>query len=381
MSLLARKLLQKNIAIYRADPFLLKSCQKSHYYINLRETYNYPDLISELAEALWEKLDNRREIDAICGVPTGGLSFAYFLAQKYHLKIVYVRKEPKEYGTGGQIDGSLNFRKILILEDTITTGASMNEIINILSKNGVSEDKIVRGAIVSRGDFPENHIKYAIHISDIPWINPFQRLEKIAKLKNSNIIFSADTPDFLEICEKIGDYIVAVKIHSDIYYSPEIFRIAHEKNFLVIDDRKFADIARICGDQMKVLPPVDFVTMHAFCGEAGIQEIQRIHPNVGVLVIADMSSYDFGADYGARASELAEKMPNCGLIAQKRYSAPGSIVVMTPGISLEAKHDNLNQKYSHPASKKAVSDYLIIGRDIYLNSDPIQRITEYNALL
>lgn len=78
-----------------------------------------------------------------------------------------------------------------------------------------------------------------------------KRLFKIITDKKSNLILSVDVEDFDEIlllADLLGDYICCLKTHVDIITNfsmkniSKLLEISKSKNFLIFEDRKFADI-------------------------------------------------------------------------------------------------------------------------------------------
>ena len=67
----------------------------------------------------------RGEIDAVAGGETAGIPFAAWVADRLHLPMQYVRKKPKGFGRGAQIEGQLiPGQRVLLVEDLTTDGRS-----------------------------------------------------------------------------------------------------------------------------------------------------------------------------------------------------------------------------------------------------------------
>jgi len=76
--------------------------------------------------------------DFICGIATGSIAWAAILANELQLPMIYVRNDFKMYGNKNIIEGDLKYNsKVLIIEDTISTGNSVKNAINIISKQGI----------------------------------------------------------------------------------------------------------------------------------------------------------------------------------------------------------------------------------------------------
>ena len=75
--------------------------------------------ISALKDMVAEKIGG---FDTFASVPTSGLVFGSALAYEMNKPFIYVRKEPKAYGTSKTIEGFLEpASKVIIVDDVATT--------------------------------------------------------------------------------------------------------------------------------------------------------------------------------------------------------------------------------------------------------------------
>ncbi len=130
--------------IYRASHltgrFVLRSGAVSHEYFDKYLFESDPRLLAAIGDALAPLVP--AGTDALAGLETGGIPLAVILSQRSGLPAVFVRKEAKTYGTcklaeGGPLDG----RRLLIVEDVVTSGGQL-----LASTHDLRE----RGAIVER---------------------------------------------------------------------------------------------------------------------------------------------------------------------------------------------------------------------------------------
>ena len=206
-----------------------------------------------------------------------------------------------------------------------------------------------------------------------------KKLLEIALEKKSNLIASADvitTQELLNFAEKVGPHIVALKTHIDIItdfdYDKTILplkEIAAKYNFLLMEDRKFADIGNTQELQFsygiyKISNWADFVTSQVIGGYESLDCFR----NVGVVAILSMSSKGTLTDqhYFEEAQKVAISHPNViGGVSQKQISE--EILLFTPGVNLDDKGDGKGQQYNTPQHvfKNLHTDFMIVGRGIY----------------
>lgn len=114
------------VKISAGEPFTLASGNRSPLYVDCRVIISYPwarGIVSACAQWLYEA--GKLNADYIAGGETAGIPFAAWLAERLSKPFVYVRKQPKGYGTGAQIEGHLPpGKQVLLCEDLITDGKS-----------------------------------------------------------------------------------------------------------------------------------------------------------------------------------------------------------------------------------------------------------------
>jgi orotate phosphoribosyltransferase len=156
----------------RFGVFTLASGKQSAYYIDLRVLPSFPGYfrlgISALKDMVAEKVDR---FDTFASVPTSGLVFGSALAYEMNKPFIYVRKEPKAYGTNKMIEGFLEpGARVIIVDDVATTGTSISSAVEILRANsGIVEDVV---ALVDRHEGAENKLKkMGVKLSAVIGIN------------------------------------------------------------------------------------------------------------------------------------------------------------------------------------------------------------------
>ena len=115
--------------------FTLRSGAKSNEYFDKYLFEANPDLLKHIALALVKLVPPG--MDALAGLEMGGIPIATMLSQLTGLPVLFVRKKAKEYGTckiaeGGQVRG----RKLLIVEDVVTSGGAILDAAKALRAEG-----------------------------------------------------------------------------------------------------------------------------------------------------------------------------------------------------------------------------------------------------
>jgi len=137
----AKMLIEINAVHFRIDePFKFTSGWASPVYIDCRKLISYPrarrTLMDFGASVILREI-GFESIDAIAGGETAGIPFAAWLADRLMLPMQYVRKEPKGFGRGAQIEGDFDEgAKILLVEDLTTDGRSKIKFCEVLRQAG-----------------------------------------------------------------------------------------------------------------------------------------------------------------------------------------------------------------------------------------------------
>lgn len=128
--------------LIKKGQFTLKNGTVSDYYFDLKSLVSYPKLLKEVSRKIYDLID--KECDLLCGVPIGGLPICSYISAEYEIPMIMVRDEKKIYGTQKQIEGNYTKKNnCIIIEDVITTGGSIQKVIDIL------KDKVnILGVIV-----------------------------------------------------------------------------------------------------------------------------------------------------------------------------------------------------------------------------------------
>ena len=136
---IAEDLLSILAVFFRPDePFTWASGIKSPVYCDNRLILTAPDVRTEVETALMQTI--RREYpdaEVLMGTSTAGIAHAAITAQMMGLPMGYVRSSSKDHGRQNQIEGRLEKgQKVVVVEDLISTGGSVLEVVNVLREAG-----------------------------------------------------------------------------------------------------------------------------------------------------------------------------------------------------------------------------------------------------
>ncbi len=139
--LTARMYLDTGAVRFMTDkPFIFTSGWASPVYNDSRWLISFPDVRSTLMDFAVAAIDRdigRAAIDAVAGGETAGIPFAAWIADRLHLPMQYVRKKPKGFGRGAQIEGRLLAdERVLLVEDLATDGRSKVNFVKALREAG-----------------------------------------------------------------------------------------------------------------------------------------------------------------------------------------------------------------------------------------------------
>uniref|UniRef100_A0A8C2B3M2 orotidine-5'-phosphate decarboxylase n=1 Tax=Cyprinus carpio TaxID=7962 RepID=A0A8C2B3M2_CYPCA len=186
---------------------------------------------------------------------------------------------------------------------------------------------------------------------------------RITADKKTILCVSADvihSEELLEIADALGPLICVLKTHVDILQdftadvASSLKGLAIKHNFLIFEDRKFADIGNTIKHQYE----------GCFTGSGNDHFKIKLPHILGCVKMAeDHTDFVFGF---INVSKISEK--------------PG-LVHMTPGVQILSGGDGLGQQYSSPEDVICTkgSDIIIVGRGILASSDQLRAAEEYRT--
>lgn len=438
------------IGALKFGEFKLKSGATSPFYIDLRSIISYPGIIKNIVSLIKAELADKK-FDVITGIPYTALPLAAQVSVELDTPLVYQRKEVKAYGTGKLIEGHFEEgQTCLIIDDLITTGESkfeaaegmeraglkvedfvclidrsyngeeilatkgyklssiitVDDMISILGAEGKLDADLaqkVRDFVATPVEKPLQNFTDRVNSTTSPMT---RKLMDAILRKKSNLVLSLDVEDtvsFFEILEATGPEIFMVKTHVDILkdyngsFVPRLKALAEKHDFIIFEDRKFADIGSTVRKQFrsgvyKIAEWAEYVTVHMIAGEAILDGLfgDLDVPRSGFL-LARMSAKGnlISETYTRQVLEIGKRRKDCvsGYIGHgadvediKRFrnKIPEDQLLLMPGVNLDSKGDGLGQQYL--TVKDAIdggADAIIVGRGIVASNDPAGEARRY----
>jgi len=230
-----------------------------------------------------------------------------------------------------------------------------------------------------------------------------KRLLEIMERKKSNLCVSVDVTkkdNFLAIVDVVGPYTSLIKTHIDVLEDFDVSVISNlqalsvKHDFLIFEDRKFADIGNTVALQYssgvhKIASWAHITNAHTVPGPSIVAGLASVGLPLGrgLLLLAEMSSVGSLAvgQYTKESVRIALENRDfvIGFIAQRRmddiamkYAASNipDFLILTPGVGLESRGDGMGQQYRTPKEviTESACDLIIVGRGIYGKGDQLE---------
>jgi orotate phosphoribosyltransferase len=143
----AKMMLEVKAVHFSQDkPFIFTSGWASPVYIDVRKLISYPRVrsaIIDFAAATILREAGFEQFDTVAGGETAGIPYAAWIADRLALPMQYVRKKPKGFGRGAQIEGHIEEgARTLLVEDLTTDGRSKVNFCTALRDAGAIVDHV-----------------------------------------------------------------------------------------------------------------------------------------------------------------------------------------------------------------------------------------------
>ena len=130
--------------VLKFGEFTLKSGRTSPYFFNAG-LFNTGDAIAKLGRFYAAAIEDAKiDYDALLGPAYKGIPLAtttvVALANDFGKDVPYVfnRKEVKDHGEGGNLVGAPLAGRVLIIDDVITAGTAIREVMTLIDENGAT---------------------------------------------------------------------------------------------------------------------------------------------------------------------------------------------------------------------------------------------------
>ena len=137
--LIAKSLLDiEAVSLSPSEMFTWSSGIKSPIYCDNRVTLGYPEVREAIRDGLIQLIEKHfPDVEVVSGTATAGIPHAAYISDKMSLPMNYVRSKSKSHGKQNQIEGAFsNNKKVVVVEDLISTGGSSITAVNALREAG-----------------------------------------------------------------------------------------------------------------------------------------------------------------------------------------------------------------------------------------------------
>ncbi len=136
---IAKDLLKIQAVFLSPDkPFTWASGIKSPVYCDNRLTLTAPEVRTDVETGLKKLIEeNYPDAEVLMGTSTAGIAHAAITAHLMNLPMGYVRSGNKDHGRNNRIEGKLEKgQRVVVVEDLISTGGSVIEVVDALREAG-----------------------------------------------------------------------------------------------------------------------------------------------------------------------------------------------------------------------------------------------------
>lgn len=202
--------------VLRFGEFITKAGRKSPYFFNaglFNDGQSLDQLAAYYAEAL---LQSNVEFDMLFGPAYKGIPLATAVAVALSRKgrnvpFAYNRKEAKDHGEGGIMVGAPLKGRIVIIDDVITAGTSVNESVEMIKRAGATPSVVLIAL-----DRMERANKDGV-------LSELSAVQEVKQRYNMSVISIANLNDLMaylkkpEISSKLAEFEPAVKAYREQY--------------------------------------------------------------------------------------------------------------------------------------------------------------------
>ncbi|MCP9262644.1 Uridine 5'-monophosphate synthase [Dirofilaria immitis] len=431
----------KKVGVFKLGSFTLQSGQNSPIYIDLRLLFTSPKVL----------------YDYIVGVPYAALPLSTIIADRLDKPMLLRRGSILETVLSLRSEGLICNEAICVLDReqggpkflqdqgiTLYSILGMNKMLDFLIDIGTitlkkKEDILYQltlpppsvtnkiqykddWSLVSRKDATLNCLNKKLLEIMNKFKSRYMGIFKTILSEKTCLCIAIDVTkceEIIQIIEKTGGYICAVKLHADVIedfndaFVQKLTSLANNLDFIIFEDRKLADTGyttklQLTKGPFKIESWAQLVSVHAFSGQSVLNIIRKIveQPTTkltGVLLVVEMSSdgsftnskeylngrrmnkiilfwnlnyhlYSFCTGIGKNNRDIVS-----GFICQKRCADVPSFLYWTAGVHMDAVSDGIGQNWRTVENAIGVdgNDIVVVGRAITGVDDINTQIRRY----
>ncbi len=416
-----------DVFMYRPDkPFTLKSGKISPIFMNFGN-FVRGDSISKLADIYAEAIINKNiEFDVVFGSAYKGIplsvSIVRSLYEKNNINYPYAfnRKEAKDHGEGGALVGAdIAGKKVLIVDDVITSGKATRESMELIKKAGGTPVALV--VAVDRREGPDKtETLDGIPVHGITTLESIlavreeleqnQKNEKIAKIVVP--IDVANMQEAQKLVAKLDPKLCKLKIGMQLFTAegPKLVQHFSDQGYDIFLDLKYLDIPNTVYGAVKQAAELNvwMLTVHTTGSDEMLAQAhkavadfaksnpgKRVPKIVGVTVLTSFSEQELKSTFNyasmndavLKLASKAKKYKLDGIVCspleakmiREHSNEFGSdFVIVTPGIRLDDNKQDQVRVATPELAVKSGSNFLVVGRPITHAKDPKRELQKFN---
>ncbi|VDN37602.1 unnamed protein product [Dibothriocephalus latus] len=189
---------------------------------------------------------------------------------------------------------------------------TFNDLLMTLLKDGCISEERVQAAKSYNAKWQFNSLRPAASLSDVHFTPEIgQLLFQHMKTKGSRLCLAVDSPttaeEIISLAERLAPKLCALMLHPELVtdFSPDftgrLRLLANKKGFLLIADRKLADVGKttmhqLTGGQFKLTDWCDLLTVHALTGTNQLTTLRKVNQSarrstpLSALIVGEMDA-------------------------------------------------------------------------------------------
>jgi orotidine-5'-phosphate decarboxylase len=411
-----------DVVLYSPDkPFTLKSGKVSPIFCNLGN-FTTGESISRLGDIYAEAIvNNKLEFDVIYGSAYKGIPLSVTIArslyEKYGKNVPYAfnRKEAKDHGEGGIIIGAdMAGKKVLLVDDVITSGKSTIESIEIIEKAGGKPVALVVSVDRRETIQPLPGNLPVIGMTTLEEVLKAKQQQVSAQKKSAEVIVALDVQNKKQVdalIAKLDPKLCKVKVGLQLFTAegPSIVKHLRSKGFEVFLDQKYLDIPNTVYNAVWQAAELNvwMLTVHTTGSDSMLLQARQAatdfskkYPEkrapliVGVTILTSVSDAELKStfkfnDMPDAVLKLALRAkhnnldgivcsPNeAEMIRAHNYDFGSNFVIVTPGIRLDDNVQDQVRVATPELAVKSGSNFLVVGRPIIEAKNPNEALLTF----